>query len=133
MIDIEAAVFSRISKAYDEKYPNGSRYGEPTDTPANFPCLTLVEIDNYTYGQSLTAELKEHHAWVVYEVNVYSNSINGAKQECKEIIKLVDTEMQQLGFKRMFLNQTKNTDTRIYRITARYRGVVSENYRIYKK
>lgn len=133
LIDIESTVFNRVAEAFSAVYPNGSRYGEPVDSPVSFPCLTLTETDNYTYAASLTAQLWEHNAWVVYDVNVYSNKTSGAKQECKAIMELVDQEMQGMGFVRLFCNQTKNQDTRIYRMTARYRGVVSEDYRIYRK
>ena len=131
MIDAEAAIFDRVAQAYDAAYPNGSRYSEATESPPQFPCMTLVEIDNATYDRTL--DPREHNATITYEVNVYSNRMSGSKQECKAIMQLVDGEMQDLGFVRLFCNQTKNGDTRIYRMTARYRGVISEEYRIYKK
>lgn len=133
MIDVESIVFSRVAKKFDAAYPDGSRYGEVTITPAKFPCLTLIEVDNYTYDRSLDVQMKEHHAWLMYEVNVYSNKVSGAKQECKAIMELVDDEMFAMGFTRMFMNQTKNAETKIYRMTARYRGVISDGeYRIYR-
>lgn len=128
MIDIESTVFDRIAKAFDAAYPNGSRYGEATATPATFPCVTLVEADNYTYEQS-----PDEYAWLMYEVNVYSNKVSGAKQECKAVMDLVDNEMIAMGFARMFCNQTKNSENQIYRMTARYRAVISKEHRIYKK
>ena len=102
MIDVESTIFNKVAEAYSAEYPEGSRYGEATDAPAQFPCLTLVEVDNYTYEDSLTAEVKEHDTWVVYEVNAYSNKANGAKQECKAIMSLVDKQMMSLGFTRLF-------------------------------
>lgn len=133
MIDVESTVFNRVATVYSAEYPNGSRYGELVDSPAQFPCMTLIEIDNATYDRSLDAQMKEHHARLTYEVNVYSNKTSGAKQECQDIMNLVDSEMISMGFVRMFCNQTKNTETKIYRMTARYRGVVSEDYRIYRQ
>lgn len=133
MIDIENEVFDRIATVYSAQYPDGSRYGEETVSPASFPCLTLVETDNRTYEGSLDAQMTEHDAWVTYEINIYSNKISGAKQECKDIMELVDTEMLAMGFVRQFCNQTRNANNRIYRMTARYRAVVSEDYRIYRQ
>ena len=133
IIDCESTIFSRVAAAFTAAYPSGSRYGEAVDTPAKFPCLTLVEIDNATYEKSLDAELSEHHAIVTYEANAYSNKTSGAKQECKAIMALVDEQMQRMGFTRLFCNQTKNLDSKIYRMTARYRGVISEEYRIYRR
>lgn len=133
MIDVETKVFSRVATAFSAAYPNGSRYGEPVDTPAKFPCLTLVEIDNSTYQRTQDTSLNEHHATLVYDANCYSNKTSGAKQECKAIMALIDEQMQEMGFTRLFCNQTKNADTKIYRMTARYRGVVSEDYRVYRR
>lgn len=133
MIDVESTVFSKIAAAFTAAYPTGSRYGEPVDTPAKFPCLTLVEVDNATYQRSQDADLTEHHATVVYEVNCFSNKASGAKQECKAIMALVDSQMQQMGFTRLFCSQTKNADQKIYRMTTRHRGVIGEDYRIYRR
>ena len=133
MIDIEAAVFNRVAEKFDIAYPNGTRVSEPIDAPASFPCMSLVEADNATYTGSLDAEMTEHDAWLMYELNVYSNLVSGAKQQCKEIIALVDDELLAMGFTRTFCHQTKNADTKIYRMTARYRAVISEELRIYRK
>lgn len=133
MIDVEAAVFNRVAEKFDIAYPNGTRVSEPIDAPASFPCMSLVEADNATYTGSLDSEMTEHDAWLMYELNVYSNLASGAKQQCKEIIALVDDELLAMGFTRTFCHQTKNADTKIYRMTARYRAVISEELRIYRK
>ena len=133
MIDIESTVFNRIADVFDEAYPNGSRYGEQTTSPPRFPCLTLEQIDNYTYQQSLDAAPQEHDAWIVFEVNVYSNLMSGAKQQCKDIMQLVDQQLQSLNFTRMFCNPAKNADKKYFRMTARYRAVVNEDYMLYRQ
>lgn len=133
MIDVEAAVFNRVAEKFDIAYPNGTRVSEPIDAPASFPCMSLVEADNATYTGSLDSAMTEHDAWLMYELNVYSNLASGAKQQCKEIIALLDNELLAMGFTRTFCHQTKNADTKIYRMTARYRAVISEELRIYRK
>lgn len=133
MIDVEAAVFNRVAEKFDIAYPNGTRVSEPIGAPASFPCMSLVEADNATYTGSLDAEMTEHDSWLMYELNAYSNLASGAKQQCKDIITLVDNELLAMGFTRTFCHQTKNSDTKIYRMTARYRAVISEELRIYRK
>nr|DAR40325.1 MAG TPA: hypothetical protein [Caudoviricetes sp.] len=133
MIDVESTIFNRVAEKFSEAYPGGSRYGEYVSSPTQFPCLILMEEDNSTYERSLDAQMAEHDANLMYSVNVYSNKTSGAKQECKEIMQLVDTEMLSMGFTRTFCNQTKNEDKKIYRMTARYRAVISEDYRIYRR
>lgn len=133
MIDIERAVFLIVASEFQRIYPEGTYYDEEVSVPQKFPCLTFVEEDNYTYEASLEAEPGEHEAYLVYGVNVYSDKSEGAKQECKEMINLVDKQMQKLGFIRLSCNQIKNVDQQNYRISAKYRGVVSENGRVYHK
>lgn len=133
MIDIESTVFNLVADAYDAEYPDGSRYGEQTTSPPKFPCLTLEQVDNYTYQGSLDDSQQEHDAWVVFEVNVYSNLMSGAKQQCKAIMELVDQQLQNLNFVRLFCTPGKNADKKYFRMTARYRAVVSENYMIYRQ
>ena len=133
MIDIESTVFNRIADIFDAKYPKGSRYGESVTSPPRFPCLTIEMVDNYTYQGSLDAEHKEHNAWVVFEVNVYSNLTMDSKQQCKAILDMVDTELQSLNFVRLFSTPGKNAGKKYSRVTARYRAVVSEDYIIYRR
>lgn len=133
MIDIENAVFNQVADAFDAAYPNGSRYSEATTSPPRFPCLTLEQVDSYTYTGSLDADHKEHDAWVVLEVNVYSNLTAGAKQQAKTVMELVDQQLQGLNFTRMFCNPARNADKKYFRLTARYQAVVSENYIIYRR
>lgn len=133
MINVESTVFATVAAAFTAAYPNGSRYGEQIDAPARFPCLTLVEDDNAAYERTQDTALTEHHAIVMYTINVYSNKSSGSKQECKAIMELVDHEMQQMGFTRMSCNQTKNADSKIYRMTARYRAVINHQFQTFRK
>lgn len=57
MIDAESAIYSTISGVFKEHYPNGSQYGEEVDSPAKFPCMVLIESDNYTHEESLDSEM----------------------------------------------------------------------------
>lgn len=133
MIDIESTVFDTIARLFIAAYPHGSRYGEDVDTPTAFPCITLIESDNYTYGKSLDSEMREYHANLMYTLNIYSNKVSGAKQECKAILALIDEKMISMGFVRTMKAQTKNQDTKIFRITARYRAVVSGDHEIFRR
>ena len=118
MVDIESTIFNQIANAYSSEFPNGSRYGEPTEAPAKFPALVVYEADRMFSGYS---ELDSNR--IVIDVDVYSNLVNGAKQECKAIMDLVENTMMSFGkWELVFCNQFRNADQRIYRMKARYRG-----------
>lgn len=126
MVDIENKVFNDIATTLRSQFEGIYVVGEFIDLPNNFPCVTLVEEDNYTYLDSQDTSLKENHATVVYTVNVYSNKTNGKKTEAKKIADVVDGLMQDMKFTRTFRSQIPNTDRTIYRIIMRYSAVVSK-------
>ena len=108
--------------------------GEYVKSPPSFPAVSFVEMDNSVYASTQTGVGVENHASLMYEVNVYSNKTKGKKSECREIIALIDEEMANLGFTRIMLQPIPNMDdATIYRITARYKAVVSKDKTIYRR
>lgn len=134
MIDIEAEVFGIVSSDVRVKYPKVYMTGEYVKSPPSFPCVSLIETDNQVYRNTRDSGCIENHAQIQYEVNVYSNRTSGKKAECKEIISLIDSKMEKLGFTRTFMNPVPNEqDATIYRMIARYRAIVSKNKTIYRR
>lgn len=133
MIDIESQVFTRVSKAVRSKFPTSFITGEYVKSPSEFPAISLVEMDNLPYEKTMTVN-PENHVTVTYEVNVYSNLARGKKSECKSIFAVIDKEMASMGFIRTSLTPVPNmNDSTIYRMTGRYRAVVSANHTIYRR
>lgn len=134
MIDIENAVFDRVSEKVRSQYPDIFMSGEYVKSPSSFPCASIIEMDNSAYEYSQTSSEMENHASVMYEVNVYSNRKKYKKAECKEIMALIDKEMQSMGFSRIMMNPIPNMDdATIYRMVARYRAIVSKDNVIYRR
>lgn len=134
MIDVETEVFSEISSKVRAKYPNIYMTGEYVKSPSDFPCVSLVEVDNATFRNTQTTEGQENHAAVMYEVNVYSNKTKGKKAECKAIIAFIDELLMELNFTRLMLEPVPNQDSAtIYRMLGRYRAIVSKNKTIYRR
>lgn len=133
MIDIETIIFSTIAGVLREKYSNILVAGEYTDTPARFPAVTIVEIDNSVLQRMTTyAPYMENAASVAYEINVYTNTIGYKKSEAKDIMQTIDDEFAKLGFTRTMCNPISNLqDATIYRMIARYEGIADKNYTIY--
>lgn len=134
MIDIESAVFDTVSKAVRKEYSTIYLTGEYVKSPPSFPAGSIVEMDNTVYTRTLTSSGDENHVSVMYEVNVYSNKTKGKKSECKAIISLIDKEMLALGFSRTMLQPIPNMDdATIYRMTARYKAIVSKDKEIFRR
>lgn len=119
VVDIENAIFNQVATAYDASFPNGSRYSEAVETPANFPALILYQEDKASSGYTNLPADK-----ITLAVEVYSNLISGGKQQCKSIMELVRNTLNGFGkWELVFENQIRNADERIYRMRARYRGI----------
>lgn len=129
MIDVENLVIDKISKAIEASaYSNTLVVSDYTDSPSEFPCVSVIEADNYTYRKTQDNDLKEHHTNVMYEVNVFSNKGIKSKSEAKAIIEIVDTAFQNMKFTRTFKHNIPNKDKTIYRMVARYEAVIGEGF-----
>ncbi len=127
MINIENIVVDRVSEALsplETEFPDmliGSMFIE---APGQFPYISVVEDNNFTYQPS-HVDLQEEHAILTYTVNVFANDPL-LKQTAKRIADIVDTAMQNLKFTRTMSGQTPNIDRTIYRYTMRYEAIVQK-------
>ena len=134
MINIETEIFNEVSGKVRAEFPNIYMSGEYVKSPPSFPATSLIEMDNTAYTSTQTSCENENHATLMYEVNTYSNKVKGKKAECKAIMTLIDKEMTALGFTRTMLQPIPNMDdATIYRITARYKAVVSKDKTIFRR
>ena len=131
--DIENEIFTRIATMLREKYHGIYVAGEYQRSPAKFPCVTVVEADNYILEKTQTSQI-ENHTVLMYEVKVYSNLINGKKNQCKTILRDVDNLFGQLGFTRTTKSLVPNLeDATICQMLARYQGIQDKDNRIYQR
>lgn len=134
MINVESEIFSIIARAIRTHYSDAYVVGEYVKAPSRFPCISVIEVGNTMYDRTQSSGSPENHADVMYEVNIYSNKTSGKKSECKAIAALIDNEFAALGFNRTMLQPIPNMDdATIYRMTGRYRGIVSQDYKVYRR
>lgn len=128
MIDISNIVLRVVKEAVRAEYSDCYFTTSNPDSVSQNRVVSITENNNSTYEKSLDYENREHHANVTFQIDVYSNSTDGKKEEAKAIQALVDDAMLGMSFKRVFCNPTPNIDRSYYRITSRYEAVVSEGY-----
>lgn len=131
MIDVESIIFNTVASVLRATYDGIWVAGETTDSPAKFPAVTIVESDN-AIVQSMRTTTIENAVTLMYEVNVYANTIGYKKSEAKDIMETIDNEFVKLGFARILCNPVSNLqDATIYRIVARYKAVVDKDLWVY--
>ena len=133
MIDVENIVFNLVAAALREQFPGITVYSRLTFSPSAFPCVCLEEADNMAYRDTQDSGSMENHAEVMYEVNVFSNLQSGAKGECRRIFAVIDEIMASHGFTRYARLPVLEAGPIQYRLTGRYRGVVSKDHKVYRR
>ena len=132
MIDVESLIFSQVAEALRVAFPGRFVSGEYVDTPAKFPAVTIVESDNAVVQRMRTTNI-ENAVTLMYEVNVYTNTVGYKKSEAKDIMEAVDGEFSKLGFARTMCNPISNlSDATIYRMVARYTATVGKDFWVYR-
>ena len=127
MIDIENDVFNYVATALRTAHQGIFVSGEYVDAPSSFPAVTIVESDNKVLERMRTLNI-ENAVSVMYEANIYSNSVSGRKAEAKSIADTLDAAFEASGFTRTMRDQVPNLkDATIYRIVCRYEAVVAPN------
>lgn len=130
MIDIANVMLRIVKEAVQAEYPNCDVLSYNPDTISKFPCVTVVEKDNFVYRRSQDNISSENHAEVVFEVQVYSNSTDGKKQEAKKILSLADEAMLNSNFTRTLKSELPNADRSVYRLYASYTAIVAQSVEI---
>lgn len=134
MIDIEAEIFTDVSARLRNKYgADLTIYGENVSLPSKFPCACIEESDNYAYSQTQDSGNNENHAELFYDVNVYSDKGNGNKEECKEILAVIDDYFTGIGFTRTTKKPILLDDATKCRLFARYTAIASKSGKIYRR
>lgn len=132
MADIENIIINRIDQTLElngYKDVLGSSY---QDIPASFPWVFFEMSDNYEDGTYHKSSRENNYYTVVFEADIYSNKKSGSKGECKDIMSVIDAEMNSLGFERTMAQPMRPT-SEMYtaRLLVRYRGTVDKNTYIY--
>lgn len=133
MNSIENELYTELRELMKISNPECHLTSETLVSTKKLPLIEFHEMDNYTAIHLLDTSNKEKFSEVLFEVNVYSNKLNGKKTECKNLLKIVDSFMIARNFIRTFKRELPTLDTNIYRITAHYRAIVDHNNKLYRR
>lgn len=134
MIDVEVDVFDRVARAILKEYPNAYVSSVHVTMPPQFPAVSLVETSNVEQASMADSSGSENASAVVYTMNAYSNSAKTAREECRRIAAIASAEMRAMNMARLMCEPIDNAaDPSIYRIVARYAGLVDKNHVMYRR
>lgn len=129
MIDITNRILTQLKNLF----PSVTVTGEYTqDNELVFPVITLRELENTTFTETVSSAGEEHSA-LSFEINIFSNSKNKIT-DVKELRNSVDNIMSSTyNMNRTTSTEVRNyADVNVYRWVLRYSCVVDNNLTIYR-
>lgn len=123
MIDNELLIFNAVATALRKQFQPIFVSGvELTDTPPQFPAVSIVQTDNKVNTRGSTFDYVENVATETYTFNIFSNleSATDAKAQTKRIATVIDEVMSGLYYPRSFCQPIANADAKISRLVVRY-------------
>jgi len=121
-------LYTEIAGELRTAYPGIFVTQEWVDIPAQFPCVSFMEADNYVDRTMMDNTLKENGTYITLTVTVFSNKQNGKRFECIEKISFIDDLLRVKNATRIGRAESyRDSEKKIYMMTARYRLRCSEN------
>lgn len=132
MINIETSLYDEIARALLKKFRNLYVSSEHVLSPPKFPAVFIEQTLSVEHEFSRDSSQEENVNSITWSVNVFSNSESNAKQECYEIIEVIDTIMRKYNMLRITAMPVDNAlDPSIYRFLTRYIGNVAKDGYMY--
>ena len=130
MINFSNEVFDTAAENLRSLYPGIKVIGEYVETPAQFPTVTLDEIQNVPVYLDSGATNK--YSRVVYRSQVFCNG-EGKRRKARSIHDSLDRVLMGMGlFAKTYSTTPAIYNSEIYCITATYEGVIGEDGVIYR-
>lgn len=134
MIDLENEVYTMVAQTLRAEFPGIDVASDYVDAPADLPHVSLYMADNYAPIREQSGNVaSEDYAVMMFQVDVYSNRVDGKKTEAKTIANFISDLLHAHNFVRVSQAPMPNLrDAGIYRITARY-SVASDGESFYRR
>lgn len=121
MRNVFPALFTDIATPVRAEFPGTFVTGERISAPAQFPCVMVIEADNYEDRRYINNTLTEQITALMYEITVFSNLQGGKRSQCIEILSLIDDIMKRKNATRIArVEGYFDSEAKIYMVTARY-------------
>lgn len=130
MIDYSNEIFNAAATSLRSLHPGIQVVGEYVESPAQFPTVTLDEIQNLP--EHLDSASTNKYARVVYRSQIFCNG-EGKRQKARAIYDSLDQILMSVGlFAKTYSTTPAIYNSEIYCITATHEGVIGKDGVIYR-
>lgn len=130
MIDVSNLVVKAVKECLKNDYPQFGVYSSYLDVIEKENAVTVLETNNYIDRSTMDSCGAEHHAFVVYDINVYTDKTGAGRELAKEVFTTINDTLVSMNFVRTFKSEIPNKDRMKFRITGRFEARVSEDMNI---
>lgn len=143
MIDKEYEIYNRlvdylksltitVEEVETQKYPNLTFSATYTNTPSQYPFVSIEQIENSNNQRASDCCNIENAVDVAFEINIYTKDTT-QKIQAKEIANDIDNFMLELGIDRTSCVPVPTNDGVSYRINMRYNAVIGKDCIVYRR
>lgn len=125
--NVENEIFSTCTDTLQEFDPDIETISSPEDIPEKIPCVSIYEINNIPYERGRVTENPETHSYLEYQIDIYTNDVNGKKARAQGYRDVISIFFQDMGFVRTVCTPIPNyTNPAVYRITMRFSAIMDK-------
>lgn len=103
-----------------------------TNTPASYPFVSVVEINNSVYEEGSDCCNIENFADYDLEINVWTTQ-PAKKKNNDDLCEIIDNYLSSIGLVRRTKMPLNIGDETTYRVVIRYSGIISKDHTIYRR
>lgn len=126
--NVENEIFSICTDMLQEFDPEVETISSQEDIPEHLPCVSIYELSNLPHETSRETQNPETHSVIEYQVDIYTNDVNGKKARANGYRDRIAYFFQRMGFARTVCNPIPNyTNPAVYRTTMRFSAIIDKN------
>lgn len=132
--DVENEIFSTCTDYLLEFDPAVMTISSQEHIPESLPCVSIYEISNLPHQRSWDSCNSENYSVLEYQVDIYTNDVNGKKKRAEGLRDVVAAYFKSIGFDRISCGPIPNyTNPAVYRITMRFSAIINKDKKTYNR
>ena len=123
-------IFTMIRNAVKAEYADANCTQTYSLTPSRFPTVFARELGHFTPPETATFSNAQDISECTWEIQVFCNKANTAKEQAYEIMDIVKSVVRSLYFVEIFEQPIDQSDKSIYCLVARFRRIIGSGEEI---
>lgn len=125
--NVENEIFNACTDTLQAFDPEVDTISSQEDIPERIPCVSIFEVSNLPHERSRVTRHPETHSFIDYQVDIYTNDVNGKKARAQGYRDVIAEFFNRHGFARTVCSPVPNyANPAVYRITMRFSAIIND-------